>query len=295
MTVDIYTGFFGFTERPFTLLPDPDFMFWSPVHLRAFSVLEYGIASRAPLTVVTGEIGSGKTTLIQHLLTSMEGNARIALISNACGDKGDLLRWVLYALEVEIDSSDDYILLFNKFQQFVVQEYARGGHVIIVVDEAQNLSIDALEELRMFTNINSNKDELLQLILVGQPELRDIIRDPALTQFAQRVSAAYHLKTFDLETTRNYIWHRLRHVGGTGDEISQQAIQAIFRESRGVPRNINKMCDMALVYAAGDGKHQADTDVVQEMMRDDLFVQSKPRGLYILENPINVNFNKVAE
>ncbi|MBW4710765.1 AAA family ATPase [Roseobacter sp. YSTF-M11] len=295
MAAELYTSFFGFSERPFTLLPDPDFLFWSENHSRAFSVLEYGIATRSPLTVVTGEIGAGKTTLIQKLLSALDEDVTIGLISNAQGGRGELLRWVLYALGINAHSQDDYITLFKRFQDFVINEYAEGRHVVLVIDEAQNLSIEALEELRMFTNINSNKDELLQLILVGQPELRDIVASPALAQFAQRVTATYHLKPLDFKQTKAYIQHRLMHVGGTGNEISVYAIKSIFDESGGVPRMINKLCDLALVYAASSENRVVGINVMRELVADGLFIKTRDHGVYVLENPVKPSLDKAAE
>lgn len=295
MTAELYTSFFGFSERPFTLLPDPDFIFWSPQHRRAYAVLEYGIATHAPLTLVTGEVGAGKTTLVQHLLHRCEDNLTIGLISNAHGGRGELLRWVLYALGIQTDS-EDYITLFKLFQDFVVSEYAQGRYVVLVIDEAQNLSIEALEELRMFTNINSNKDELLQLILVGQPELRDMVSQPSLRQFAQRVTATYHLKPFDLQQTKDYVRHRLIHAGGTGDEFSVYAMKAIFHESEGVPRVINKLCDIALVYACTSESRTVGVNTVRELIADGLFVKTEPYPeTYVLKNPINMSHDNAAE
>ena len=193
MRPDLYKDYFHFTERPFSLLPDPDFLFWSQAHTRAFSILEYGLVTRAPLTVVTGEVGTGKTTLVQALLKHIDEDVTIGLISNAQGGRGDLLRWVLSALNIRPDPSGDYVALFEQFMDFVITEYAEGRFVVLIIDEAQNLTNEALEELRMLTNINSNKDEVLQLILLGQPELRYKITAPELRQFAQRVTATYHL------------------------------------------------------------------------------------------------------
>lgn len=292
---EFYTSFFGFSERPFTLLPDPDFLFWSDQHKRAYTVLEYGIASRAPLTVVTGEIGAGKTTLIQRLLATLDEDITIGLISNAQGGRGDLLRWVLYALNVEVGSDDDYITLFKRFLNFVVGQYAEGRHVVLVIDEAQNLTVETLEELRMLTNVNSNKDELLQLILVGQPELRTVISSPMLVQFAQRISVTYHLRPLDENDTRAYIQHRLRHVGGTGDEFSTYAIKRIYVESGGVPRLVNKLCDLALVYAAASDRKVVGIELVRELVADGVFVKTRFSDPLVLENPIHTTAKKAAE
>jgi type II secretory pathway predicted ATPase ExeA len=296
MSRSLYTDFFGFTERPFTLSPDPDFLFWSDNHKKALAVLEYGIVTHAPLTVITGEIGAGKTTLIHHLLRHAEKDMTIGLISNAQGGRGDLLHWVLYALGINTEPGDSYISMFQSFQDFVIEEYAQGRHVILVIDEAQNLSMEALEELRMFTNINSGKDELLQLILVGQPELRDLISAPGLVQFAQRVTATYHLKNLNGTGTRDYIRHRLRHAGGTGGEFSIMAIQAIYKETGGVPRLINKICDLALVYAASAERVGVGIDLIRELLADGLFINTGISGEVLqMKNPVGNVLNKVAE
>ncbi|WP_299792863.1 AAA family ATPase [uncultured Marivita sp.] len=273
MCTALYNDHFGFRERPFSLSPDPEFLFWSKAHTRALSVLEYGLVTRAPLTVVSGEVGTGKTTIIQELLRTIESDVTVGLISNARGDRGDLLRWVLSAFDVTAPEGADYVSLFQQFQDFVLAEYAANRHVALIVDEAQNLGADTLEELRMLTNINSGKDELLQIILVGQPELRDLIRRPELRQFAQRVTAAYHLNPLDLETTVNYVVHRLRHAGGTGEEITPEAIHYIHEESEGIPRVINKLCDLALVYASSGGEDRVTADTIKELIDDGLILK----------------------
>ena len=157
MSTALYNDHFGFRERPFSLSPDPEFLFWSKAHARALSVLEYGLVTRAPLTVVSGEVGTGKTTLIQELLRTMEDDVTVGLISNARGDRGDLLRWVLSAFDIAVPQDTDYVALFQHFQDFVLAEYAASRHVALIVDEAQNLGTDTLEELRMLTNINSER------------------------------------------------------------------------------------------------------------------------------------------
>jgi len=198
----LYTTFFGLKERPFTLVPDPGFLYWSRQHKRAFSVLEFGILSGAPITLITGEIGSGKTTLLQELLPRIESDVTIGLISNAQGDRGELIQWILNALEVEIDPSASYVKMFQTLQDYLLGEYAKSRRVILIFDEAQNLSIEGLEELRMLTNINSNKDVLVQLVLVGQPELRTMVQQPEMRQLAQRVAASFHLGKMSPETVK---------------------------------------------------------------------------------------------
>lgn len=293
MAAELYTAHFGFSERPFSLAPDPDFLFLSKSHARAFSVLEYGLVTRAPLTVLTGEVGMGKTMLLQALLRKVEDDITCGLVSNAQGDRGDLLRWVLNALDVALPQDTDYVSLFQHFQNFVVDEYAAGRHVVLIVDEAQNLGAEMLEELRMLTNINSGKDELLQIILVGQPELRDLISRLELRQFAQRVTATYHLNPFSRSDSAAYIRHRLQQVGGTGEEITGPAISHIHLEAEGIPRSINKLCDLALVYAASADNMAVGKPIINELMRDGLILKPAP-PLLILTDQVNVH-EKAAE
>ena len=267
----LYTEQFRLRERPFTLLPDPEFIYWTPVHRRAFAILEYGILTRAPITVVTGEVGAGKTTLVQKMLRTLPDNVTIGLISNAQGGRGELLRWVLYALDIDTGGATEYLELFQMLQNFLISEYASGRRSVLVIDEAQNLSIESLEELRMLTNINANKDELLQLILVGQPELREKIRLPELRQFAQRVVANFHLSGMDKETVSAYISHRLKVAGGRGNEFTKQACERVWEVSRGIPRLVNQICDFAMVYAATGGEELVLSSIVDQVVADGVF------------------------
>jgi len=272
----LYTSFFGLTERPFTLVPDPGFLYWSKQHKRAFSILEYGIMSGAPITLVTGEIGSGKTTLLQELLSQIEDDVTIGLISNAQGDRGELIQWVLNALAVEVDPTASYVKMFQTLQDFLLAEYAASRRVILIFDEAQNLSIEGLEELRMLTNINANKDILIQLVLVGQPELRAMVGNPNMRQLAQRVAANFHLEAMSAETVANYIRHRLRTAGGTGQEFTPEACAIIHRETKGVPRLVNQLCDFAMLYAWSAEEKVIDTEVVERVLEDGVFFGGEP-------------------
>lgn len=277
---EYFANRFGLHERPFTLLPDPDFLFWTPAHTRAYAVLEYGVMARAPITVITGEVGAGKTTLVQHLLRNFEDDVLVGLISNAQGGRGDLLAWTMGALDVDAVPGGDYVTNHQALQSFLIAQYSQGRRVVMIIDEAQNISVEGLEELRMLTNINSGKDELLQLILVGQPELRDIITRPEMRQFAQRVSASFHLPAMDLETTTAYIRHRLVHAGGTGQEFNDGAIAMIHHHSRGVPRLINKFADFAMVYAASSDQRDIDEMTVSEIFNDQLFLITNETPLW---------------
>jgi type II secretory pathway predicted ATPase ExeA len=267
-TLRIYNEHFGLTERPFTLLPDPDFLYWSDSHSRAYTMLEYGMLTHAPITVITGEIGAGKTTLLRHLLRTLPEEFTVGLISNAQGNRGELLHWVLMALGVQTDGSATYVQLFAQFQDFLIEEYAAGRRTMLIFDEAQNLSVETLEELRMFSNINADKDELIQLVLVGQPELRDLISQPRLVQFAQRVAAEYHLPAMPADSVSAYINHRLKIAGATREIFTPAACECVHLASKGVPRLINQICDYGLVYAFTDGLDTVDAGVIEQVVTD---------------------------
>ena len=278
MTVnEFYLGYFGLEQRPFTLLPDPEFLYWSEQHRKGYAVLEYGIMSRAPITVLTGEIGAGKTTLLQKLLAQVEPGVTIGLVSNAQGNRGEILQWVLNALNVEYDQQASYVENFQTLQDFLVDEYAQGRRVILVFDEAQNVSVEGLEELRLLTNINSNKDELIQLVLVGQPELRDLIRNPRMNQLAQRVAASFHLNRMDREGTGAYIHHRMKTAGGSGQEFSAEAIDLVYEATGGVPRLINQLCDFGLLYSWTDDVREVQKESIQAVPDDGTFFWTEDR------------------
>jgi type II secretory pathway predicted ATPase ExeA len=278
MSPNIYTSHFGLSERPFSLVPDPDFLFWSTEHQRAYTMLEYGIITRAPITLITGEVGTGKTTLLHHLLKVVDSNVRIGLVSNAHGSRGELLRWVMMSLDQPAPHDATYVDLFAAFQSYVIEEYAKGSRVILIFDEAQNLSRESLEELRMFTNINSNKDELLQLVLVGQPELRDIIRQPNMSQFAQRVAASFHLKAMDSRTVRRYIVHRMQIAEAKRNPFTPAAMDLIYKATGGVPRLVNQLCDLALVYAFTKGRKRIMESTIQRVLDDGVFFGPQETG-----------------
>jgi len=274
--IDIYNAHFGFSERPFTLVPDPEFLYWSRSHRLAYTMLEYGILTRSPITVITGEIGAGKTTLLQQLLRSLPDDVIVGLISNAQGDRGELLQWVLHSLGQKFDSHGSYVMLFQQLQDYLLSVYAEGQRVILIIDEAQNLNMETLEELRMLTNINSNKDELVQLVLVGQPELRALVSRPELKQFVQRVGSSFHLSAMSRENVTEYIAHRLSVAGGTGEEFGRDATDKVFEVTGGVPRLVNQICDLGLVYCFSADEHRVTAETIQAVLDDGVFFGAVP-------------------
>jgi type II secretory pathway predicted ATPase ExeA len=270
----MYESFYKLKARPFLTVPDPDFIYWSEEHNFAFTMLRYGIITRSQISVITGEIGAGKTTLLRQLLREIPEDLEIGLISNMQVGRGDLLEWIMLALGEKPDQSS-YIQLFHRFQDYLIERYAEGKRVLLVFDEAQNMTMEALEELRMLSNINADKDELVQIVLMGQPQLRDMLRRPELTQFAQRVTTDFHLKAMGAEDVRHYINHRLSIVGAEWRIFPDRTCNLIHIATRGVPRLINVLCDLCLVSGYAD-----DAKVISEPLLRSTLNGMLIRGLY---------------
>ena len=263
----MYEAYYGLSEKPFSILPDPDFLFWSRAHSMAFAMMEYGVMNQAGFTVVTGDVGCGKTTLIRRLLGRIGDSVAVGLVSNTGESSSDLLRWILMSLDQPFDAPT-YVSLFKQFQDYLIEEYARDRHVVLIIDEAQNLNTKALEELRMLSNINAEKDQLLQLIIVGQPQLRDLLQAPELRQFAQRVSSDFHLGRLRLSDVTKYIDHRLNVAGAKSVVFSDEACRLIYQASGGVPRVINILCDTALIYGFANEAASIDAEIVKSVIKD---------------------------
>ena len=282
----MYEEFFQFKERPFTLAPDPSFLYLGKSHSRAMDILEYGIASDAGITVISGEVGTGKTTIVRNLLDQLDENFTVGMITNTQKSFGDLIKWVLLSYDINSDESD-HIKLYQKFVEFITKEHRAGRRVILIIDEAQNLGIDALEDIRMLTNINVDKILVLQLILVGQPELVELLRKKELRQFAQRVSADYFLEPLTYRETEKYIKHRITVAGGDENLFKPTAYATVYYHSGGIPRVINTICDMALVYAYADEAPRISKEIVLDAIRD-----RKVGGLVIRDD---LHVNEFAE
>ncbi|MDH3689445.1 MAG: AAA family ATPase [Gammaproteobacteria bacterium] len=230
-------------------------------------MLQYGLANQAGITVITGEIGCGKTTLIRHLLDQMDRDITVGLITNTHSSFGDLLQWVLLAFDLEYRDMEQ-VERYQVFIDFLVSEYAQNRHTVLIVDEAQNMDAATIEELRMLSNVNADKHQVLQLVLVGQPELRVTLRRHDLRQFAQRVSVDYHLEPLDEKDTREYVRHRINSVGGEPSIFQSDACELIYKYSKGIPRIINILCDTALVYAFAAKKKRVSGKIINEVASD---------------------------
>ena len=263
----MYEQFFGLTEKPFSILPDSSCLYMSEGHAKALTLLQYSIVGRQAFTVITGEIGSGKTTLINRLLDDIEDDVTVGLLNFTDPGALDLNEWVAMAFGLDYRGKSQ-VELYEEFTAFLIRQYAQRKYTVLIVDEAQNLAIRGLERIRMLSNVNAQKEHLLHLVLVGQPELRDLLNAPELRQLMQRVSVFYHLDRLSPDETKAYIGYRLENAGASSSIFSPAAIKLIMSESQGVPRVINSICDLCLVYAFSAQKHKIDVRVVRSVIED---------------------------
>ncbi len=263
----MYESFYGLRGKPFTLLPDPEYLYLSPKHQRALTLLEYGMMHQAGFSVICGDIGAGKTTLIRRLLNEFGDDVTVGLITNTHRSFGELLNWVLMAFGMDSEGMGKP-QMHNRFVNFLIEQYARNKRTVLIVDEAQNMDAGTLEELRMLSNINADKDQVLQVILAGQPALRDNLRKPELIQFAQRIAVDYYLQPLNKEETFAYIHHRLKVAGAHREIFTAGACDAVYRYSGGTPRLINLLCDTALVYGFAEQTPQIDAQLVEDVVKE---------------------------
>jgi general secretion pathway protein A len=273
----MYEAYYGLREKPFSILPDPDLIYWCQNHRLAFAMLEFGVMNSAGFTVITGEIGCGKTTLVRYLLRKLDDHVTVCLISNTPRTKDGLLQWVMMSMNQPFEGS--YPALFKQFHRFLYDQHAKGRRTILIVDEAQNLGIEALEELRMLSNVNTDKQQFLQIILVGQPQLKDMLRAPQLLQFAQRVSSDFHLRPLNPHEVSGYIDFRLKAVGSRVKLFTDDACKIIAETSRGIPRTINILCDTALVYGFAAAAERIGAELVEAVIENKAEFGVLPFGL----------------
>ncbi|MFL6278615.1 MAG: XrtA/PEP-CTERM system-associated ATPase [Vicinamibacterales bacterium] len=262
----MYERFYELRERPFALSPDPDYLYPSRVHREALDYLRYGLESHAGFIVITGEIGSGKTTLLQTLLRGIDTQTTVGRIVNTLLEPRELLETIMIDFGLDPGGRSKPLLL-RDLAQYLVDQRLAGRLVLLVIDEAQNLTPAALEELRMLSNLETEKSKLLQIALVGQPNLRDKLASPELEQLRQRITVSYHLLPLDQDETANYFNHRLRRAAvGTPMEFPRDVTDLIHGRSRGVPRIINVICDAALVFGYAEERRQIDLPLMYEVM-----------------------------
>jgi len=261
----MYERFYNLRERPFSLTPDPDYLYPSRVHKEALSYLRYGIEGHAGFIVITGEIGSGKTTLLQTALRSLDHQTSVSRIVNTMLDARELLEAVM--LDYGLDPSPDHSkpVLLRDLARYLVDQRSMGRLALLVIDEAQNLSLAALEEVRMLSNLETEKSKLIQIALIGQPNLRDLLQRPELEQLRQRVTVSYHLQALDSVDTAAYVNHRLRRAAiGAPLEFSRDVTDLIHLHSEGIPRKINVIADAVLLFGYGEEQHSISVDLTQE-------------------------------
>jgi len=265
----MYESFYKFERSPFSNIPDPEFLYLSPNHKRALSILEYALAARAGFCVVTGDVGAGKTTLLRSVLQRLDSNIEIGLVSNTqCDSFEEFLSWILLAFDLHPQGKSK-VELYDEFVRYLIEQHDRGRPVTLIVDEAQHLGYKYLEQLRMLSNVNTEKGLLLQTILVGQPELWELLRKPELEQFAQRISYDYFLEPLaGADLTKEYIQFRLGQAGGDPQVFAEDTYDSIWRATAGVPRLINLLCDTALLYGYAEEKSTIDLPVINQVIKD---------------------------
>src|SRR6476646_6068988 len=264
----MYENFYNLRERPFALRPDPASLYRCRVHQEALDYLRYGLETHAGFIVITGEIGSGKTTLLQTLLRDLDSDTTVGRIMNTMLEPRELLESIVIDFGLDPAGKSKPMLL-RDLSQYLVDQRLAGRQVLLVIDEAQNLGLGALEELRMLSNLETEKSKLLQIVLVGQPNLRDKLAAPELEQLRQRITVSYHLSTLDEEETGNYINHRLQHASlGTPLAFPREATTLIHARSRGVPRIINVICDATLVFGYAEERRIFDAPTIREVLAE---------------------------
>ena len=264
----MYTKHFGLSAKPFSLTPNPDALFESSHHSMALTYLEYGIREKLAFILLTGEVGTGKTTLLRSILRTIPSEMAVAEIFNTNVSSGELIRLILQEFEVESAGTDKTENLY-RLNRFLIDQYAQGRRCLLVIDEAQNLPREVMEEVRMLSNLSTESDSLLQIILSGQPELRRALNDPSFRQLAQRISVTYNLEALENGETIDYIRYRLKQGGNSAaDLFDEEAVQLIHEQACGVPRMINILCDAALLYAFADDKPKVDRAAVELVIRD---------------------------
>jgi len=265
----MYKEFFGLTEDPFNLTPDPHFLYYSKRHMELLASLHYGVQWRKGFIEVTGEVGAGKTTVCRLFLDNLKDKAKTALILNPKLSEVQLLQSIVEDFGITVKGHNKKVL-FDKLNTFLLENLDAGQDAVLIIDEAQNLSKKALEQIRLISNLETEKQKLIQIVLVGQPELRDQLRSPSLVQLRQRIAVRFHLTALNYTEVEEYITHRLRIAGAPEGEVvfTPQALKMIYEYSKGIPRLINVVCDKALLAGYVRETKKIIYQIVEEGIRE---------------------------
>jgi len=264
----MYEKFYNFTEKPFNTTPDTKFFFPSPKHSEALNSLIYAVSERKGFVVITGEIGAGKTTVCRAMLNKVDANTKIALITNTHLTCKELIAEILEELEVDYKPGTKQKLL-SQLNAYLISQLAADINVVLIIDEAQNLTPTVLEEVRMLSNLETEKDKLIQIILLGQPQLKAKLQNPRLEQFKQRIALYYHLQALTLTETQEYIIHRIKLVSENGaDYFTPEAVNLIHSYSGGIPRLVNLLCDSALLSGYVSDIRRINEQIIQEVIKE---------------------------
>lgn len=259
----MYTAYFGLKENPFSISPDPRYLYMSEQHREALAHLVYGINTDGGFVMLTGEVGTGKTTVCRCLLDQISDNIDLAFILNPKMTVEELLASICDELRIQYPQDNSSIKVFiDNINKYLLDAHARGRKTVLIIEEAQNLSTDVLEQIRLLTNLETNQQKLLQIIMLGQTELRYKLSHPELRQLSQRITARYHLGPIDRQEVSEYVNHRLSVAGVNRKLFTDPTIKSLYRRSRGIPRLINLICDRALLGAYAQGKDMVDRDTL---------------------------------
>ena len=267
----MYEKFYKLREKPFQIAPDPGYLFKSSKHHNALTYLQYGLTENVGFILLTGEIGSGKTTLIQYVLGKLGKDTQAAVVFNTNVTAEQLLNFILSQFELKRPKNDKTAVL-ETFYRFLIQKYAEKKRVLLIIDEAQNLSPEALEEVRMLSNLQAESQALLQIMLVGQPELTAKLQAPNMRQFSQRIAVNFHLEGLNREESGKYITFRLKTAGRRNNLFTPEAMELIYQISGGIPRSINLLCNAALVYGFAEGAKTIRKEIITQIKEDKIGV-----------------------
>ncbi len=264
----MYLEFYGLKENPFNVTSDPDFLYLSHTHKEALNHLAYGIKQRKGFVEITGEIGAGKTTLCRALLTRLDAKTKTSLIFNSSLPETQLLEAIVNDFGITPERRSKVFFL-RQLNEFLLKQLSQGNNAVLIIDEAQNLRSSTLETIRMLSNFETDKEKLLQIILVGQPELREKLNSPKLVQLRQRISVRFHIRALEKDEIQSYIEHRLKIAGSTEDiKFPGETIDLIYSYSKGIPRIINLVCDKSLLLGFVNETHFLGHDIIEKSINE---------------------------